>query len=122
MSVKLYLVLGPSGEYEDYFEETIGLYFKKENAEKAGKEWYDSKVNPNLPMTLERFEELSFGYADDDYEEEGPRGRDGFTKSDFEKMDEAWENKWTSFYEPIIRELEIQDISEFKELFEDGKL
>lgn len=71
MSVTLYLVLGPSGEYEDYYEETIGLYFKRENAEKAGKDWYNSKVNPNLPMTLERFEELCFGYADDDYEEEG---------------------------------------------------
>ena len=118
MSVVIHLVYGPSGEYDTYYEELIGAFLKRENAEKAGNEWFQSKTNPkDLPMSLEKFEELNFGYADDDYDEEGPRGRDGFTEEDFNKMDSVWENQYESFYDPIYKEVEISDISELKDLF-----
>ena len=99
-NIKIYLAWGPSGEYDTYYEECLGAFLKRENAEKAGKEWYDKKTNSNndLPMTLEEFQKLNFGYADDDYEEEGERGRDGYTEEDFERMDEAWDNQYNPFF------------------------
>lgn len=122
-NIKIYLAWGPSGEYDTYHEECLGAFLKRENAEKAGKEWYDKKTNSNndLPMTLEEFQKLNFGYADDDYEEEGERGRDGYTEEDFERMDEAWDNQYETFYDPIITEVEIMDFHELKNLIDNGK-
>ena len=52
-NIKIYLAWGPSGEYDTYYEECLGAFLKRENAEKAGKEWYDKKTNSfkDLPMT-----------------------------------------------------------------------
>ena len=41
-NIKIYLAWGPSGEYDTYYEECLGAFLKRENAEKAGKE------NPKL--------------------------------------------------------------------------
>lgn len=124
-NIKIYLAWGPSGEYDTYNEECLGAFLKRENAEKAGKEWYDKKTNAHndLPMTLEEFQELNFGYAyaDDDYEEEGERSRGGYTKEDFERMDEAWDNQYETFYDPIITEVEIMDFHELKDLINNDK-
>ena len=122
-NIKIYLAWGPSGEYDTYYEECLGAFLKKENAEKAGKEWYDKKTNAynDLPMTLDEFQKLNFGYADDDYEEEGERGRDGYTEEDFERMDEAWDNQYETFYAPRITEVEIMDFHELKNLIDNDK-
>ena len=122
-NIKIYLAWGPSGEYDTYYEECLGAFLKRENAEKAGKEWYDKKTNAfnDLPMTLEEFQKLNFGYADDDYEEEGERGRDGYTEEDFEKMDEAWDNQYETYYDPRITEVEIMDFHELKNLIDNDK-
>lgn len=122
-NIKIYLAWGPSGEYDTYYEKCLGAFLKRENAEKAGKEWYDKKTNPNndLPMTLEEFQKLNFGYSDDDYEGEGERGRDGYTKEDFELMDGAWDNQYETFHEPRITEVEIMDFHELKDLINNGK-
>ena len=117
MSVKIYLVYGPQGEYEDYYEEFIGAFINPENAHKAAEDWYEQHTSKDhLPMTLERYEELNFGYADGDWEGEGPRGRDGFTEEDFEIMEEAWSDQYNSYYDPIVREEEIKDIENLNEL------
>lgn len=117
MSVKVHLVFGPSGEYEDYFEELIGVFFKEENAKLAGERWYKEKTNPDLPMSFEEYEEFNEGYADDDYDQEGSRSdKGGFSVADFEKMDEAWSDHFTIYYEPRYEEHEIEDISSLEEL------
>ena len=122
-NIKIYLAWGPSGEYDTYYEECLGAFLKRENAEKAGKEWYDKKTNAfnDLPMTLEEFQRLNFGYADDDYEEEGERGRDGYTEEDFEIMDDAWDNQYEIYHNPLITEVEIMDFHELKNLIDNGK-
>ena len=122
-NIKIYLAWGPSGEYDTYYEECLGAFLKRENAEKAGKEWYDKKTNANndLPMTLEEFQKLNFGYADDDYDGEGDRGRDGYTEEDFERMDEAWDNQYETYYDPRITEVEIMDFNELKDLIDNDK-
>lgn len=122
-NIKIYLAWGPSGEYDTYYEECLGAFLKRENAEKAGKEWYDKKTNANndLPMTLEEFQKLNFGYADGDYEGEGERGRDGYTEEDFERMDEAWDNQYETYYDPRITEVEIMDFNELEDLIDNDK-
>lgn len=117
MGIKVYLVYGPSGEYDTYYEELIGVFLNSENAQIAGEKWYKRHTDfSNAPMSLSEYEDLNEGYAEDDYDHEGPRGRDGYSEADFEKMDEIWESEFETYYQPIYKEAEIQDVSSIEDL------
>lgn len=117
--MKIYLAIGPSGDYDDYYEEILGAWVDEESAKKAGEEWYDEHANAlnYAPMTKEEFEALNGGYAKEDYDQEGPRCNLGkYTLEDFEKMDSILMYEWETYYDPKVKEIELHDIYKLREL------
>lgn len=114
--MKVYLVYGPSGEYEDYYEEFLGAFLDKNNAKEKAFQWYEEHTNPEkyAPMTFKEYKDLNEGYRIGDYEQEGPRDNLGeYSVSDFERMDilAEYSCSWVTWYEPEIKEVEILDFS-----------
>lgn len=112
--MKIFLVYGPSGDYEDYYEELLGAFLSKDNARKHAKHWYEEHTEPEkyAPMTFKEYKDLNEGYRIGDYEQEGPRDNLGkYSMSDFERMDILDEYACTLWYEPEIKEVEILDFS-----------
>lgn len=114
--MKVYLVYGPSGEYEDYYEEFLGAFLSKDNARKHAEHWYREHTEPEkyAPMTFKEYKDLNEGYRIGDYEQEGPRDNLGeYSVSDFERMDILAEYNcgWVTWYKPEIKEVDILDFS-----------
>ena len=118
--MKIYLAIGPSGDYDTYFEEILGAWVDEESAKEAGEKWYDGHANAlnYAPMTKEEFEDLNGGYAKEDYDQEGPRCNLGkYALEDFEKMESIlYMSEWENYYNPIIKEVELHNIDKLKKL------
>lgn len=117
--MKIYLAIGPSGDYDTYYEEILGAWVDEESAKEAGEKWYDEHANAlkYAPMTKEEFEDLNEGYAMEDFDQEGPRCNLGkYTLEDFEKMDSILMYEWDSWHAPMVKEVELHDIDKLKEL------
>lgn len=115
--VVIYLAIGPSGDYDTYYEEILGAFLDPENAKRAGEDWYKKNTNPDLPMTMEEYESLNEGYQEDDYDHEGERNNlGGHRLEDFDFMDEVWENQFTTFHDPMTKEVEIKDLDSLEKL------
>lgn len=117
--MKIYLAIGPSGDYDTYYEEILGAWVDEESAKKAGEKWYDEHANAfdYAPMTKEEFEDLNEGFAPEDFEQEGPRCNLGkYTLEDFEKMDSILMYEWERWHAPMVKEVELHDINKLREL------
>lgn len=112
--MKIFLVYGPTVDYDTYCEEFLGAFLNKNNAKKIASQWYEEHTNPekSAPMSFKEYKELNMGYRAEDYEQEGPRDNLGkYSIIDFERMDVLSEYEYGTWYKPKIEEVEVLDFS-----------
>lgn len=100
---KVYIVIQPTGSYEDYRTSIEKVYIDRSMAEQFMLERNDYIKRP-APIPIGDYERLNYGYDDAN---ENLIGKENYTASDFDAMNEWIHDGYAEYGQCYIEEYDI---------------